>query len=68
MCADNKRGFKYDTEAADCIYTVVGELSHKVEAEQATDSGHMRCENAGMSSERDVRNVSAVSLRVPGQG
>ena len=35
---------------------------------RATCRGPLGSENAGMSSERDVRNVSAVSLRVPGQG
>ena len=39
-----------------------------VEAERVTVCGLHGSANAGMSNERDVKNVSAVSPRFPGQG
>ena len=49
------------------VLTVVGERSMWVEAERVTVCGLHGSANAGMSNERDVKNVSAVSPRFPGQ-
>ena len=48
--------------------SVVGEHSVRVEAERVTVRGLSGRANAGMSNERGVKNTSAVSPRVPGQG
>ena len=47
---------------------VVGERSHAGEAAAEASRGGMGSENAGMSSERGVRNPSAECPRVPGEG
>jgi hypothetical protein len=47
---------------------MVGERRASSEAEGVSHGGAGSSENAGMSSERGVRNPSAGSLRVPGQG
>ncbi len=66
-------GAKSDTEAADVELDVssvhmVGERRACIEAISVSGRGACPSENAGMSSERGVRNPSAESLRVPGQG
>ena len=66
-CADNSRGSSIIPKQR-TDFSVVGERSICAEAERVTVGGEHRSENAGMSNERDVKNISAVSLRVPGQG
>jgi hypothetical protein len=68
-CADNVTGLKSRAEAADPRFAwVVGERRMCSEAAVETSRGAHASENAGMSSERGVRNPSAVSPRVPGEG
>jgi hypothetical protein len=67
-CADNVTGLKPVTEARDCRKTVVGERSGSMEARSARACGATRSENAGMSSEKHVRTMFAVSLRFPTEG
>jgi hypothetical protein len=50
------------------FFSVVGELSYLGRSCVATHGGLVRSENAGMSNESEARNLTAVSLRVPGQG
>ncbi len=50
------------------VLTVVGERSVRVEAERVTVCGASGSANAGMSNESDVKNITAVSPRFPGQG
>ena len=47
---------------------MVGERRAGTEAMSVSRRGAGSSENAGMSSERGVRNPSAGCLRVPGQG
>ena len=66
-CAENVTGLESFTEATDFTSgRVVGE--HPVAAEAAAEAsrGRVRRENAGMSNERQARNLSAESPRVPG--
>src|ERR1700693_3059887 len=69
-CADNVTGLKPRAEAAGfCLKSRSGRGASIV---QRSGGGNRRgarsSENAGMSSERGVRNPSAVSPRVPGEG
>jgi hypothetical protein len=68
-CADNSTGLKHRAEAASSSFTTRGRGASSVQR----SSGGNRCgarssENVGMSSERGVRNSSAESPRVPGEG
>ena len=69
-CADNVTGLKYRAEAADAFLMgcMVGERRSRSEAGVETTRGAWSSANAGMSSERGVRNPSAESPRVPGEG
>ena len=68
-CADNVTGLKSRAEAADFR---VSESGRGASGQQRSGSVNCRgagpSENAGMSSERGVRNPSAESPRVPGEG
>src|ERR1700736_608506 len=68
-CADNVTGLKPIAEAADASERVRGRGASIL---QRSGGGNRRgawsSANAGMSSERGVRNPSAVSPRVPGEG
>ena len=68
-CADNVTGLKPRAEAAD-VY--VSRRGRGASILQRSGGGNRRgawsSENAGMSSERGVRNPSAESPRVPGEG
>ena len=68
--ADNVTGLKHPPEARDCPLkgTVVGERWTGREGRLARAAGARPSENGGMSSEKHVRTVFAVSLRVPTQG
>jgi hypothetical protein len=68
-CADNSRGSSVVPKRRTDFFSVVGELSILgMKRKAASWRGLYRSENAGMSNERGVKNTSAVSLRVPGQG
>ena len=60
-------GLKLDTEAADFTLWSGRGAFYSGRSRRATVGGLDRRANAGMSNERNARNVSAVSLRVPGQ-
>src|ERR1700694_6064681 len=68
-CADNVTGLKPRAEAADFSASWSG---RGASISQRSGGGNRRgawsSENAGMSSERGVRNPSAESPRVPGEG
>jgi hypothetical protein len=68
-CADNVTGLKPRAEAADSSARMSG---RGASISQRSDGGNRRGAwsraNAGMSSERGVRNPSAESPRVPGEG
>ena len=69
FCAENVTGLKHHTEATDSkIIAMVGERS--VGETRATErrSVAYRSENAGMSSEKHVRNMFPVNLRFPTEG
>jgi hypothetical protein len=66
-CADNVTGLKSRAEAADSVRS--GSGASIVERSGGGNRRGLRSsENAGMSSERGVRNPSAGSPRVPGEG
>ena len=68
-CADNVTGLKSRAEAADCCVSNSGRgASIQQRSGGVNRRGAVSSENAGMSSERGVRNPSAVSPRVPGEG
>src|SRR6266700_400705 len=68
-CADNVTGLKPRAEAADVSVRMRG---RGASISQGSGGGNRRgawsSANAGMSSERGVRNPSAESPRVPGEG
>ena len=66
--ADNVTGLKHGAEATDFTRKrgVVGEHPVASEAAAGACRGRIRRENAGMSNERQARNLSAESPRVPG--
>jgi hypothetical protein len=66
--ADNVPGLKRGTEAQGSRKRSVGERSAGREAGRVTAGGACGSENVGMSSVIQVRNLDAVSLRVPTQG
>ncbi len=67
-CAENVSGLESFTEATDFRLSsgVVGEHPVADEAAAEASRGRIRRENAGMSNERQARNLSAESPRVPG--
>jgi hypothetical protein len=69
-CADNVTGLKSRAEAADfCLLDRSGRgASISQRSGGVNRRGAWSSANAGMSSERGVRNSSAVSPRVPGEG
>ena len=69
-CAENLTGLKPATEAAGCIqeYVLVGERSVRDTRRTERSVAAYRSENAGMSSEKHVRTMFAVSLRFPTEG
>ncbi len=66
--ADNVSGLKHGTEVWGSRKRSVEERSACNEAGRVTAGGASRSENVGMSSVIQVRNLNAVSLRVPTQG
>src|ERR1700749_1754551 len=68
-CADNVAGLKLRAEAADLTAMWGGRGASGVCGSGGVNRrGTRPSENVGMSSERGVRNPSAVSPRVPGEG
>ena len=68
-CADNVTGLKFRAEAADSFVRTSGRgASILLRSGGVNRRGAWSSENAGMSSERGVRNPSAVNPRVPGEG
>ena len=68
-CADNVTGLKFRAEAADSFVRTSGRGALNVDrSDGVSRRGLHSSENTGMSSERGVRNPSAVSPRVPGEG
>ena len=68
-CADNVTGLKPRAEAADfCVSRSGRGASTSPRSAGVNRRGAWSSENAGMSSERGVRNPSAESPRVPGEG
>ena len=70
-CADNVTGLKSRAEAADFL-SLLDRSGRGASILQRSGGVNRRgawsSANAGMSSERGVRNSSAVSPRVPGEG
>ena len=66
--ADNVTGLKLRAEAADPAMRGGRGASIMPRSGGVNRRGARSSENAGMSSERGVRNPSAVSPRVPGEG
>ena len=68
-CADNVTGLKSRAEAAGSYVSRSGRGASIVQRSGGVNRrGARSSENAGMSSERGVRNPSAESPRVPGEG
>src|ERR1700730_12363730 len=68
-CADNVTGLKPRAEAADFRASGSGRGASIMQGSGGVNRrGAWSSENAGMSSERGVRNPSAESPRVPGEG
>jgi hypothetical protein len=68
-CADNVTGLKYRAEAADFCFCRSGSgASISGRSVGVNRRGPWSSANVGMSSERGVRNPSAGSPRVPGEG
>ena len=71
-CAENVTGLKLDTETRDClnrrVQGVVGERRVSGEGIPARDVGADASEDAGISSEHEVRTLIAESLRFPTEG
>ena len=61
-------GAKPSTEAAECRMTLVGERSVVERSMTGTTCGRGSSENAGMSSESEVRILPVESPRFPGEG
>ena len=61
-------GAKPFTEAAECHKTLVGERSVVERSMTGTTCGRGSSENAGMSSESEVRIFTVENLRFPGEG
>ncbi len=68
-CAENVTGLKHSTEATDSDFIgVVGERSVGDTRLTERTAVAYRSENAGMSSEKHVRNMFPVNLRFPTEG
>ena len=68
-CAENVTGLKHGTEAGDTSKeVVVGERSVGGEGVSARNVGAYRSENAGISSDMQVRTLHAKCLRFPTEG
>ena len=68
-CADNVTGLKYRAETADVCFGRHGSgASISDRSAGVNRRGLWSSANAGMSSERGVRNPSTGSPRVPGEG
>ena len=66
-CAENVPGLKHTTEAVGLHISVIGRgASSQRRSVTVRRRGFVRRENAGMSSERKVRILSAEYLRIPG--
>ena len=65
--ADNVTGLKSGAEAADFRVSGSGRgaFSGRLKRQRQASRGGLRSENAGMSNERHVRNMSAEYLRFP---
>ena len=61
-------GAKPSTEAAECRMTLVGERSVVERSMTGTTCGRGSSENAGMSSESEVRIFTVENPRFPGEG
>ena len=71
FCAENVTGLKPATEATDLLAATPGDGRGAFSGERSRDASHggpQRRENAGISSERQARNLSAEHLRFPGEG
>ena len=66
-CAENVTGLKHVTEARDSENYGRG-ASHLRRRYWGTSVGANGSENAGMSSEKDVRTIFAKNLRFPTEG
>ena len=67
-CAENVTGLKLGTETRECLRTLVGERPASGEGVSARHVGVGGSENAGMSSENEVRTLIAERLRFPTEG
>ena len=67
-CAENVTGLKLDTETRDLRKQVVGERRVSGEGVPARDVGAGASEDAGISSENEVRTLIAERLRFPTEG
>ena len=68
-CTENITGLKLGTEAADLRVSGDGRGAFcRRRSRTVRSGGACRSENAGMSSEKHVRTVFAVSLRFPTEG
>ena len=67
FCAENVTGLKHITEAMDPAMDGRGAFC-KGRSLIVRLGGLYRRENAGMSNERQARNLSAECLRFPGEG
>ena len=68
-CADNVTGLKFRAEAMGSYISTSGRGALMLQRSgRGSARGAASSENAGMSSERGVRNPSAESPRVPGEG
>ena len=70
FCAENVTGLKHCTEATDLRLKsqVVGERSVGETSSTERSCAAYRSENAGMSSDKHVRNMFPVNLRFPTEG
>ena len=67
-CAENVTGLKLGTETRDLRKQVVGERRASGEGVLARDVGAGASEDAGISSENEVRTLIAERLRFPTEG
>ena len=62
-------GLKHAAEALGCIEICIGRgAMYTSRSCSGSSSGLYTRENAGISSEREARNLSVESLRIPGEG
>ena len=67
-CAEDVPGLKRDTEARDSFKTSGRGAMNQGRSQIERTGGLDSRENAGMSSERQARNLPVESLRFPGEG